>query len=152
MVCLPVCTLPNAKQNRPKLWKHFAPLLDGSTIKARGRMTEMMNWIFLLKLVHTFIFFCAAACILYVLYCGLFGKKGRYLWWAAAFVFTIGVIFAANGLECPISTLIYKLAGRRGIPDIFLPDWIATKIMPVSTPIYTISLLLVFRNLHRGRA
>ncbi len=70
--------------------------------------------------------------------------------WTAAFVFMIGVVFAVNGFECPISTLIYKIAGRRGISDIFLPDWIATKIMPVSTSIYAIGLLLVFRNRHRG--
>jgi hypothetical protein len=62
-----------------------------------------------------------------------------------------GVIYAANGFECPLATLVHRLAGRRDVPDIFFPDWFANKIMPVSTVIYLMGAGLVFRNLYRNK-
>jgi predicted Na+-dependent transporter len=110
-----------------------------------------MDWIFWIKVVHTLIFLFASSCILYVVYCGVAGKTGNYLWVSIGIVFAIGVIYAINGFECPLATLVHQLAGRRDIADIFFPDWFANKIMPVSTIIYLIGIALVFRNLYRDR-
>ena len=110
-----------------------------------------MDWIFWTKLVHTLIFFCASGCILYVVYCGVAGKTNRYLWASIGMVFVIGAIYAANGFECPLASLVHRLAGRRDVADIFFPDWFANKIMPVSTAIYLMGIVLVSRNLYRQR-
>ena len=110
-----------------------------------------MDWIFWIKLVHTLIFLFASGCILYVVYCGVAEKTSNYLWVSIGIVFAIGVIYAINGFECPLATLVHQLAGRRDIADIFFPDWFANKIMPVSTIIYLIGIALVFRNLYRDR-
>lgn len=110
-----------------------------------------MDWIFWTKLVHTLIFVFASSCILYVVYCGLVGKTNAYLWAALGSVLAIGVVYAANGFECPLATLVHRLAGRRDVADIFFPDWFANKIMPVSTVVYVLGVVLVVRNLYRHR-
>ena len=110
-----------------------------------------MDWIYWTKLVHTLIFFYASGSIMYVVYCGIVGKRNRYLIASLVIVFAIGVIYAINGFECPLASIVHQLAGRRDIPDIFFPDWFANKIMLVSTIIYLIGVVLVARNLYRGR-
>ena len=110
-----------------------------------------MDWIFWIKLVHTLIFFFASACIMYVLYCGVTGKTDTYLWKSAIIVFTIGLIYAINGFECPLTTLVYWLAGQRDVSDIFFPDWFARNIMLVSTVVYVAGIALVARNIYRER-
>lgn len=110
-----------------------------------------MDWIFWTKLIHTIVFLFASSCIIYVVYCGVVGKTDRYLAWSVGIVFLIGIIYAINGFECPLATIVHKLAGRRDVPDIFFPDWFANRIMIVSTVIYIIGLMLVFKNLYRKR-
>lgn len=110
-----------------------------------------MDWIYWIKLVHTLIFIFASGCIVYVVYCGVVDKTNQYLWVSMGIVFAIGIIYAANGFECPLSTFVYRLSGRRDVPDIFFPDWFANKIMPVSTAIYTMGVVLVSRNVYRER-
>ena len=110
-----------------------------------------MDWIFWTKLVHTLIFFFASGCIVYVVYCGVVDRTNRYLWAAIGIVLAIGVIYAANGFECPLATLVHRLAGRRDISDIFFPDWFAGNIMSVSTAIYILGVALAARNQYRKR-
>jgi hypothetical protein len=110
-----------------------------------------MDWIYWTKLAHTLIFFFASGCILYVVYCGIVGKTNRYLWVSIGIVSAIGVTYAVNGFECPLATLVHRLAGRRDVSDIFFPDWFANEIMPVSTVIYLMGAMLVSRNLCRDR-
>ena len=92
-----------------------------------------MDWIFWIKLIHTLVFLFASGCIIYVVYCGVTGKSNRYLIASLVIVLAIGVIYAINGFECPLATLVHKLAGRRDVPDIFFPNWFANNIMLVST-------------------
>ena len=66
-----------------------------------------------------------------------------------AIVFLIGLIYAINGFECPLATLVHHLAGRKDIADIFFPDWFAKNIMPVSAMFYLFGVVLVTRILIR---
>jgi hypothetical protein len=108
-----------------------------------------MDWIYWTKLAHTLIFFFASGCIMFIVYCGIVGKTSRYLWVSIGIVFVIGLIYAANDFECPMATLVYRLAGRRDVSDIFFPDGFARNIMPVSTVIYVIGIVLVARHQYR---
>jgi hypothetical protein len=110
-----------------------------------------MDWIYLLQLIHTAVFFFASGCVLYVVYCGLVGRTNTFLWTSMAVASLIGAANFLNGFECPLTTLIYHLAGRRDIADIFLPYWFARMIMPVSAAIFSFGVVLVARNHYRGR-
>ena len=54
-------------------------------------------------------------------------------------------------MECPLASLVYRLAGHCGIPGIFFPDWFASKIMPVSAVVFVIGAALVVRNIYLHR-
>ena len=110
-----------------------------------------MDWIYWLQLLHTGVFFFASGCVLYVVYCGLVGQTNVFLWASMGIASLIGAANFLNGFECPLTTLIYHLAGRRDIADIFLPDWFARLIMPVSAVIFTVGVALVARNHYRRR-
>jgi hypothetical protein len=110
--------------------------------------------IFLIKALHTAVFLFASACILYALGCGIVGRASRgRLIAAIAIPSIIGILWWLNGGECLLSTMIYRLsAGDRTQPDIFLPDWAASRIMPVSTGMLAIAIaLILWRQLFRYR-
>jgi len=112
--------------------------------------------IFLIKALHTAVFLFAAGCILYALGCGIVGlaSKGRLVA-AIAIPSIIGLLWWLNGRECLLSSMIHRLsAGDRRQPDIFLPDWVASRIMPVSTALLVaaIGLVLWRQFTHRWRA
>lgn len=88
---------------------------------------------------------------MYIGYCGIKGIINRFLIASLIIVFSIGVIYAINGFECPLATIVHQLAGRQDVPDIFFPDWFANKIMPVSSLLYLVGLFLVARNLYLDR-
>ena len=110
-----------------------------------------MDWIYWTRLVHTLIFLGVSGCIVYIIYCGISKTTNRYLISSLVIVLTVGVIYAINGFECPLATFVHQMAGRRDVPDIFFPDWFANRIMPVSTVIYIIGVVLIARNLYNDR-
>jgi hypothetical protein len=101
--------------------------------------------IFLIKALHTAIFFFVSGCVLYALGCGIVGRASRGLLLLAIAVPTmIGVLWRLNGGECLLSSIIYRLSGGdRTQPDIFLPDWFARWIMIGTTSVLVIAVGLV---------
>ena len=92
--------------------------------------------IVLIKALHTAVFLFASGCILYALCCGIVGRASHR---AAAHrdrgtdrsSACSGGSTAANAC-CRASSIACPPAIARQ-PDIFLPDWVASWIMPVST-------------------
>ena len=101
--------------------------------------------IFTVKALHTAVFLVASACILYVLWSGLTGRIVCGPLYAAIAVPTIiGILWWLNGRECLLSSVIYRLAGGDHTPsDIFLPNWMSSRIMQVSTPVFAVAIGLV---------
>jgi hypothetical protein len=111
------------------------------------------NAIFLIRLLHTAVFFLASGCVLYALRCGLVGRASRGLLISAIMAPTaIGILWWLNGRECVLSSMIYRLSGGdRTTPDIFLPDWFARWIMAGSTSLLIIAAgLVLWRQLTGG--
>ena len=101
--------------------------------------------IILIKALHTAIFLFASGCILYALVCGITGRASPVgLRVAIAVPTAIGILWWLNGRECLLSSAIYRLAdGDHTQSDIFLPDAVASMIMPVSTPLLALAVALV---------
>lgn len=101
--------------------------------------------IVLIKTLHTVVFLFASACILYALVCGITGRTSRiWLRVAIAVPTAIGILWWLNGRECLLSSMIYRLAdGDRTLSDIYLPDTAAQMIMPISTFLLVLAVLLV---------
>jgi hypothetical protein len=109
--------------------------------------------IVLIKALHTAVFLFASGCILYALSCGITGRASRvWLRPAIAVPTGIGVLWWLNGRECLLSSVIYRLAdGDHTVSDIFLPDAVASRIMPVSTTLLALAVGLILWRLFTRR-
>ena len=105
----------------------------------------MMDWIFWLKLLHTAVVIVVYACMVYIIYCGIFNKQNHILRVSFAVVIFISLAYVING-ECIITTWVRDISGRSDVSDIFLPDWIARKIVPVSIVMLSAGTILHAKN------
>lgn len=100
--------------------------------------------IFWVKFVHSLIFFLMTACILYVLYSGLFNRAG---WWTVFCIVLVFVEFTALGLNrgrCPLTTLAENMGAEDGsITGIFLPRWLAHRVFVIWGPTFLGACVLV---------
>lgn len=101
----------------------------------------------LVRMVHTAIYLVMAASSLAVLYAGLTGAHGRWLWVAACLVAMESLVFAASGLKCPLTAVAVKYgATKEGVFDTFLPERITRHTFHVFGPIILLGFgLLAWR-------
>lgn len=104
----------------------------------------MLRSIFVVKLVHTLIFFFLTGCNGILLYSAITGRIATATWIAFGFMVVEGVVLIANGWKCPLRTFAESLGADRGsVTDIFLPKWLADRIFPICGSILLLSTLLL---------
>ncbi len=110
--------------------------------------------IFLIKFVHTLIFFVLSAGILYTVYSGLVNRVTRWTHLAMASIVVEGVVLLLYGGSCPLRLWAERLGDAKGsVTDIFLPRWLADRIFTLCTPLFLLgSALVLVRGLANGRA
>ena len=100
--------------------------------------------IFWVKAVHSLIFFVMTACILYVLYSGLFDRVG---WWTLIVIVLVvveGAALALNRGRCPLTTLAEDMGAEDGsITGIFLPRWLADRVFIIWGVTFVAACVLV---------
>src|SRR3954469_9295691 len=90
-----------------------------------------------LKAIHTLVFAGELAAILWLVVCGLLGRRDRSVGLATVAVGAEAVVFVTNGGVCPITPLTERLGAADGsVSDIFLPSAVARTI-----PIWSTALL-----------
>ena len=107
----------------------------------------MLNKIFIIKLVHTFIFFFMVACLAYILYSGI-TKTFNWILLLALIAFLIdGIALLLNKGRCPLTSLAEKYGAESGIiSDMFLPMVISRNLFRIATVLFSTELvLLAFR-------
>lgn len=94
--------------------------------------------------VHTVIYAVMTASVLAMLYAGISGAKGAWLWLALALVAVESVVFVANGLRCPLTALVvrYTPDGRQ-VSDTYLPERITRYTLAVFGPLILVGLVLL---------
>jgi hypothetical protein len=99
------------------------------------------------KAVHTLAWFSIESCVLYLLYAGFVGRSGRRAAVAAGVVAGEVLVFAANGLRCPLTDVAERLGADHGsVTDIYLPARLAHHLPAIHVP-----LLLLVAYLHRKK-
>ena len=84
--------------------------------------------IFWVKAVHSLFFFLVTACILFVLYSGVFDSVGRWTVIAIVVVIAEGAALALNRGRCPLTTMAENMGAEDGsVTGIFLPRWLADR-------------------------
>ncbi len=98
----------------------------------------------LVRAVHTAIYVVMAGASFGVLYAGIAGARGPWVWVAAGLVGVESLVFAASGLRCPLTAIAVKYgAGSDGLYDTFLPERITRHTFKVFGPIILMGLLLL---------
>ena len=77
----------------------------------------------LVRGVHTFIYIVMATSTLLLVYAGLTGDQGWWLWVALGLLAVETVVFAGNGMKCPLTALAVSYGAEKGYAfDTFLPE------------------------------
>jgi hypothetical protein len=103
------------------------------------------------RAVHTVVYVVMAASTFVVLYAGITGTTGAWLWLAAALVGVESAVFLGNGLKCPLTAVAAKYGAGDGA-DTFLPEGITRHTFRVFAPLILMAVALIaargFSRLH----
>jgi len=100
--------------------------------------------IFWVKFVHSFAFFLFTACILYVLYSGIFNRIGWVTYSSIGLVVVEGLVLGLNRWRCPLTALAENMGAEDGsVTGIFLPRWLAKRVFMVWIPVFVGACILV---------
>lgn len=77
----------------------------------------------LVRLVHTLIYLVMASSTLLVLFAGVSGYVGLWLYISLILIAIEGAVFFGNGMKCPFTNLAVKYGAEKGyVFDTFLPE------------------------------
>lgn len=104
----------------------------------------MKPTIFLIKFVHTVIFWILSLCVLYALFSGITDRITTWTWVAVGLLFLESVVLAVSGWTCPLTILVERQGAVRGsVTDIFLPKWFADRIFPICGTLYALAIVVI---------
>jgi hypothetical protein len=77
----------------------------------------------LIRTVHTAIYVVMAASTLLLVYGGVIGGTGWWLWWALGLLTLESAVFIGFGFRCPLTGLAVQYGAKTGhVFDTFLPE------------------------------
>ena len=98
----------------------------------------------LVRAVHTAIYVVMASAVFVVLYAGITGVHGLWLWVALGLVGVESVVFTASGMKCPLTAVAVRYgATRQGVFDTFLPERLTRHTFTVFGPLILVGLVLI---------
>ena len=110
-----------------------------------------LSRIFLIKLIHTIIYFFMSACLIYILYCVITRTFDWTLLLAIGAIFIEGLALLLNDGRCPFTTLAEKYGAKKGsVTDMFLPDIMARNTFRFSTILFIVELALLGLRYYAG--
>jgi hypothetical protein len=100
--------------------------------------------------VHTAIYVVMAASTLLLVYAGVTGATGAWLWTALVLLAIESAVFAGNGFRCPLTALAVRYGAQKGYAfDTFLPERATRYTFRVFGTLMVVGLvLLALRALH----
>ena len=100
--------------------------------------------VFVVKLVHSAIFFFVVACLGYILYCVIARRYDWTLLVALSVVCLEGLVILVNRGKCPLTGLAEKYGAASGtVTDIFLPAWFTRYVFRIAVIVVIIELTLL---------
>jgi hypothetical protein len=76
-----------------------------------------------IRAVHTSIYIIMAAATFLILYAGITGQQGMWLWIALTLLAGESAVFAGSGFKCPLTALAVRYGATTGhVFDTFLPE------------------------------
>ena len=106
-------------------------------------MTEAQALLWV-RAIHTVIYVVMACASFAVLYAGVTGVHGTWLWVAGGLVAIETVVFTASGLRCPLTAVAVRNgAARLGVSDTFLPERLTRHTFHFFGPLILLATILL---------
>ncbi|MGD0248811.1 MAG: hypothetical protein ABSB75_07135 [Candidatus Limnocylindrales bacterium] len=100
--------------------------------------------VFLIKLVHSVVFWLLTLCLVYMVYSGLTDQITFWTWVAIGLLLVETAALAAFGWRCPLRIIAERQGAERGsVTDIFLPRWFADRLFVICGVVYAIAFVLI---------
>ena len=107
----------------------------------------------LVRSIHTTIYIVMAVSTFVLLYAGIIGSQGAWLWVALGLLAIEVIVFAGSGMKCPLTALAVKYGATTGhVFDTFLPErvtrntfWFFGTIMGIGLLLLVLRLLGIIR-------
>ena len=104
--------------------------------------------LFLVKLIHSAIFFIMSVCVIYLLYTGIADRLSGWTILAFGLVFVEGLVLVFNKWQCPLTTWAENLGAEDGsVTNIFLPRWLADHLFQICAPLFVVACLILLIRL-----
>ena len=98
----------------------------------------------LVRGVHTVIYIVMATSTLLLVYAGLTGAQGWWLWVALGLLAVETVVFAGNGIKCPLTALAVSYGAEKGYAfDTFLPERATRHTFRIFGSLMSVGLVLL---------
>jgi hypothetical protein len=98
----------------------------------------------LIRAIHTAIYIVMAASTFVLVYAGITGATGMWLWVALALLAVETAVFTGFGFKCPLSALAVRYGARTGhVFDTFLPERVTRYTFRFFGTLMAIGLLLL---------
>lgn len=94
--------------------------------------------------LHTTIYLVMSVSTFVVLYAGVTGAQGAWLWPALGLVGFESAVFVGSGFQCPLTAVAVKYGAKDGMLfDTFLPERLTRYTFRIFGPLIAIGLLLL---------
>jgi hypothetical protein len=104
----------------------------------------VFNRLFLIKFIHSIIFWWQVLCLAYLLFVCITGIFSILVLAAIISILINGILLLLNKGRCPFTTLAEKQGAESGsVTDLFLPDCIARNIFRVSFPFFILECIVL---------
>ena len=106
-------------------------------------MTDALR-LALVRSLHTAIYLVMASAVFIVLYAGITGAHGTWLWVAVGLVAIECAVFALSGMKCPLTAMAVSYGATQDAPhDTYLPEHFTRLTFAIFTPLIVLGALLV---------
>jgi hypothetical protein len=112
-------------------------------LTALHAMTDSLK-LAIVRLIHSAIYIVMAGATLVLVYAGFTGASGLWLWIAMALLAVESVIFAANGMKCPLTAVAVRYGAEKGFAfDALLPERLTRHTFQFFGSLMVLGLLLL---------
>ena len=104
----------------------------------KSRALAIVRW------THTIIYLVMVASIAVLLYAGISGYSGVWLWISLSLLAVESIVFVGNGLRCPLTALAVRYGAEKGYAfDTLLPERVTRYTFRVFGTLMVVGLLLM---------
>lgn len=83
------------------------------------------------------------AAIVVVLFAGITGLSGPWLWAAVGLLLVESIVFAVSGLKCPLTAVVARYSDGAGVSDTFFPERLTQHSFTIFAPPMALGFVLL---------